>query len=174
MKWLALLIVALALALAAACGDDGGGASPTASGGMTPAGTKDETPTAAATNGGEAPDPTEPTLDEQLTEITSGDMEQTIDPGAGWELVPADITETDTGEAPVCTNFAFDFTWQVQDPFPPDSVDLRWQLTRDESTVEVSSGPDGEQTVGCGLLTGENHSAFPITVALRYRVGSIQ
>jgi hypothetical protein len=174
MRLTALLALVLVLSLAAACGDDDDSTPTGSPDNLTPAGTKDETPTPPSGNGGVAPDPSDPVLDEQLTELTAGDLEQTIQPGESWELDVVAITQEATDEEPVCTNFAFDFTWQVQDPYPPDGVDLRWNLTREASTIEVSSGPAGEQTVGCGLLEGTNAGSAPFTVALRYRVGAIQ
>ena len=174
MRWTALIALLLVLAFAGACGDDDDSTPTGSPDNLTPAGTKDETPTPASGDGGEAPDPADPTLDEQLTELTSGELEQTVQPGESWELDVVAITEEAIDEEPVCTNFAFEFTWQVQDPYPPDGVDLRWNLTRESSTIEVSSGPAGEQTVGCGMLGGMNAGSAPFTVALRYRVGAIQ
>jgi hypothetical protein len=101
-------------------------------------------------------------------------MEQTVEAGAAWSLQTLDITTADTGSEPSCDNFAFDFTWQVQDPYPPDGVDLAWQFTREAGAVEVAAGPAGEQTVGCGLLEARNRGAAPVTVALRYRAGAIE
>ena len=170
MKWVGLAGVSAALALAAACGGDDDETTPTDTPGvLTPVGTKDATPTPLATGGVVPPTPADPTLDEELREITSGSFDETIAAGDSWSI----DTETFAEDGSLCTNFAFDYTWQVQDPFPPDGVDLIWQFTRAAGTVEVASGPGGEQSVGCGLLEALNHGAGPITVAIRYRVGAI-
>jgi len=167
-KWLAPVGVAAVLALAAACGGDDETTPTDAPGAVTPVGTKDATPTPLATVAG-APTPIDPTLDEELTEIASGNFDETIAAGSSWSIDTAAIAGVAS-----CTNFAFDFTWQVQDPFPPDGVDLVWQFTREAGTVEVANGPDGEQSVGCGVLDALNRGAGPVTVAIRYRVGAIE
>jgi len=170
-KWFVLVGVFAAFTLAAACGGDDDETAPTATvGGLTPVGTKDATPTRQATGGAVAPTPADPTLDEELTEITSGGSDEMIAAGGSWSI----DTEMFSEDASLCTNFAFDFTWQVQDPFPPDGVDLIWQFTRAAGTVEVANGPAGEQSVGCGVLAALNRGAAPVTVAIRYRVGAIE
>lgn len=168
MKWLALAGVSAALALAAACGGDSETTPTDTPGGLTPVGTKDATPTLLPTVTG-APTPVDPTLDEELTEIASGNFDETIAAGSSWSIDTAAIA----GDAP-CTNFAFDFTWQLQDPFPPDGVDLVWQFTREAGTVEVANGPDGEQSVGCGVLEALNRGAGTIALAIIYRAGAIE
>ena len=171
MKWFVLTGVFAALALAAACGGDDDETTPTeTAGGLTPVGTKDATPTPLATGVAVAPTPAEPTLDEELKEITSGSSDESIAAGGSWSIDTAAFAE----DASLCTNFAFDYTWQVQDPFPTVNVDLIWQFTRAAGTVEVASGPAGEQSIGCGLLEALNRGAGPITVAIRYRVGAIE
>ena len=171
MKWLALAGVCAALALAAACGGDDGEATPTGTpGGLTPIGTKDATPTPLVSDGAGPPSPLDPTLDEELTEIASGSFEETTAAGDSWSI----DTETFAEDGSLCTNFSFDFTWQVQDPFPPAGVDLIWQFTRAAGTVEVANGPAGEQSVGCGVLEVLNRGAGTITVAILYRVGAIE
>ncbi len=175
MKWLALAGVSAALALAVACGGDDDEATPTDTpGGLTPVGTKDATPTPLASDGAGPPSPVDPTLDEELTEITSGSLLEAIPPGTVIQLDPLGIAVVAAGRTPPCDNFAFDFTWQVQDPFPPDGVDLVWQFIRDGEAIEVAVGPSGEQAIGCGLLEAENRGAEPITVAIRYRIGAIE
>lgn len=177
MKWLVLSGVFVALALAAACGSDDDAATPTDTlGGLTPVGTKDATPTPSSITGpgSGAPAPADPTLDEELTEITSGSLLETLPPGTVFEIDPLGIAGTDTGQTPSCDNFAFDFTWQVQSPYPPDGVDLVWRFIRDGEVIEVATGPAGEQTIGCGLLEAENRGSTGITVAIRYRIGAIE
>lgn len=176
MRRAALAAFAAVLATAVACGGDDAATTTETPGGLTPAGTKNETPTPPPGDGGGSgpPAPADPTLDEELTELASGEIEQVIEPGANLPLDTLQTAVTDTGSEPSCNNFAFDFTWQVQDPYPPDGVDLAWQFTRESGTVEVASGPAGEQTVGCGLLEAQNRSAAPIAVAIRYRIGAIE
>jgi hypothetical protein len=173
-KWFALAGVSVALALAAACGGNDDATPTDTAGVLTPVGTKDATLTPLASDGDGPPVPADPTLDEELTELTYGEAEQTIEPGASWPLQTLEITTAETGTEPSCGNFAFDFTWQVQDPYPPDAVDLAWQFTRDGSTFEVAAGPAGEQAVGCGLLEALNRGSGPVTVAIRYRAGAIE
>jgi hypothetical protein len=176
MRLLLALAALLGVALFAACGgdDDDGDAEPT--GLFTPAGTKDatETPAPVDGNGGVAPEPADPQLDEQLQEVTAGELDATIQPGERYQIDPLAITEAAVGSSPACANFAFDFTWQVQDPFPPEGVQLVWEFTRMGGTVEVANGPAGEQSIGCGLLEAVNRGPAAITVAVRYRVGVIQ
>ncbi len=168
MKWLVLAGVSAALALAAAC--DGGDETPAADtgGALTPVGTKDATPTPLATVTG-APTPIDPTLDEELTEIASGGIEAILAAGDSKSIDTAAIA----GDAS-CMNFAFDFAWQVQDPHPPDGVDLVWQFTREAGTVEVANGPGGDQSVGCGVLEALNRGAGTIALAIIYRAGAIE
>lgn len=172
MRWVVPL-AALALALAAACGDDNGGTPTDTPGGLTPAGTKEQTPSPTSSGVAGPPEPADPTLDEQLTEIDAGSFEETIAAGGTWSVDTLALAEERTGGAPSCTNFAFDFTWQVQEPHPPDGVDLVWQFTREAGTVEVAGGPAGDQSVGCGLLEAVNRGPGPVTVAIRYRTGAI-
>lgn len=175
MRLLLALAALLGVALFVACGgDDAADTQPTEV--ITAAGTKDatETPAPADGSGGVAPEPSDPQLDEQLQEITAGELDAVVEPGGRYEIDPLAITETAVGSAPACANFAFDFTWQVQDPFPPDGVQLVWEFTRMGGTVEVASGPAGEQSIGCGLLEAVNHGPAAIAVAVRYRVGAIQ
>ncbi len=170
MKWFVLAGVLAALALAAACGDDDAATPTDAPGGLTPVGTKDATPTPRATDVAGPPAPADPTLDEELAEIASGNFDEAIAAGDSWSIGTAAFAEDES----LCKNFSFDFTWQVQDPFPPDGVDLIWQFTRAAGTVEVAGGPAGEQSVGCGVLEALNRGAASITVAIRYRVGAIE
>ena len=176
MKWIVLAGVSVALALAVACGGDDDAPPTETSGAMTPAGTKDATPTRSSITGpgSGAPAPADPTLDEELTEITSGSLLTPIPPGTVIQLDPLGIAGVDTGRTPSCDNFAFDFTWQVQSPYPPDGVNLVWQFIRDGDVIEVAAGPAGEQTIGCGLLGAETRVSGRITVAIRYRVGAIE
>jgi hypothetical protein len=173
-KWFVLVGVLAMLALAAACGDDDAAAPTDTLGGLTPAGTKEATPTPLAPDGADPPAgppvPADPTLDEELAEIASGSFDETIAAGDSWSIDTAAFAEDES----LCTNFAFDYTWQVQDPFPPAGVDLIWQFTRAAGTVEVAAGAAGEQSVGCGLLEALNRGDGEIVVAIRYRVGAIQ
>lgn len=172
MRALPLVLFAVVLSsLGLACSGDDDASGPTAV--ITPAGTKDETPTPAPNGGGPAPSPADPQLDEDLQELTSGELEATVEPGGTYEIDPLAITETAVGSTPPCENFAFDFTWQVTDPYPPDDVQLVWRFIRDEGDVDIANAPAGEQTIGCGLLDAVNNGRTAITVAVRYRVGAI-
>lgn len=168
MKSLVPAVAFTLLALAAACGGDDEQTATGTPGGLTPVGTKDATPTSSA-GVAVAPTPLDPTLDEELTEIDAGSFDETIAPGGSWSINTAAVALG----AP-CTNFALDFTWQVQDPYPPDGVELAWQFTREAGTVEVASGPAGEQSVGCGLLELINRGEGDVTVAILYRAGAIE
>ncbi len=76
----AVLVAVAVVGSTIACGGDDG---PAESVDVTPVGTKDATPTPAAIDpGGGAPPPVEPELDEELTEVTRGDLEAAIEPGA--------------------------------------------------------------------------------------------
>ncbi len=175
MKWFVLAGVSAALALAAACGSDDDGTTPTDTpGGLTPVGTKDATPTPSSIDDSGPPAPADPTLDEELTEITYGSLLEAIQPGTVIQLDPLGIAGVDTGHVPPCDNFAFDFTWQVQNPYPPDGVNLVWQFIRDGDVIEVAASPAGEQTIGCGLLEAENRGSMAVSVAIRYRIGVIE
>ncbi|HEY5638802.1 MAG TPA: hypothetical protein VIW01_01985 [Dehalococcoidia bacterium] len=174
MKWLFLAGVSAALTLAAACGGDGDTTPTLTPGGLTPVGTKDATPTPLASDESGPPAPADPTLDEELTQITSGSLLEAIAPGTVIQFDPLGIAGEDTGRTPPCDNFAFDFTWQVQDPYPPAGVNLVWQFIRDGDAIEVAAGPAGEQTIGCGLLEAENRGSMLVTVAIRYRIGAIE
>ncbi len=168
MKWLLLAGVSSVLALAAACGGDDGQDATGTPGGLTPAGTKDATPIHTASVA-VAPTPLDPTLDEELTEFDAGSFDETIAAGGSWSIDTAAVALG----AP-CTNFALDFTWQVLDPYPPAGVNLVWQFTREAGTVEVASGPAGEQSVGCGFLEVLNRGDGAVTLAIRYRAGAIE
>ena len=167
--------VSAALALAVACGgDDDAPPATETPGALTPVGTKDATPTPASTDDSGPPAPADPTLDEDLTEITSGSLLEEIQLGAVIQIDPLAIAAAETGQTPSCDNFAFDFTWQVQSPYPPDGVDLVWQFVRDGDVIEVGAGPAGEQAIGCGILEALNRGAGPITVAIRFRISAIE
>ncbi len=171
MRWFVLGGLLVALAMAAACGGDDDATTPTdAADGLTPVGTKEATPTPLATDDAGPPAPADPTLDEALAEIASGNFDEAIAAGGSWSIDTAAFAEDES----LCANFAFDYTWQVQEPFPPDGVDLIWQFTREAGTVEVANGPAGEQSVGCGVLEALNRGAGSISVAIRYRVGAIE
>lgn len=170
------LLIAATLALlvlTAACGGDDDDPSATLG---TPIGTKDATPEASAeptdAGNGAPPYPADPTLDEELTEFSRGDLEATIEPGDRYLIDPIALANED-GEAPSCDNFLFDFSWQVTDPFPTDGVALTWLFNRSGDEVEVASGPSGEQGIGCGTLAATNGGAAPITVSIKYVVGGL-
>jgi hypothetical protein len=172
MRW-ALSVAAVVVLLLAACGDDDD--APEGTLGATPIGTKDATVTAApdGDGGAEPPDPVEPELDEELTEITRADLDAAIEPGTAYELDPESLS-VDAGVEPNCANFQFDFSWQVTEPFPPDGVTLAWRFEREGGAIDVASGPAGNQAVGCGILRAENRGAAPVTVAIRYAIGAVQ
>jgi hypothetical protein len=154
-------------ALTVACGGDDDNATPAAG---TPVGTKQQTAAPTETepgNGGgaTAPDPVDPVLDEQLTEVARDTLTATIDPGGTYDIDPEALA------AASCDNFQFDFSWQVADPYPPDGVALQWVLVR--NGVVLSSAPNGEQAVGCDAVQAVNNGSTVITVALKYAIGTI-
>jgi hypothetical protein len=168
----ALAVLALStLVLAIACGGDD-----TPSGTISPIGTKSGAPTASAepttANGGPIPAPAEPTLDEAVTLITSGDATAELGPGEIYPFDPQAIAEA-AGSTPSCDNFQFDFTWQVQDPYPPANVTLQWQIERSGSDVKVAEGPSGEQSIGCDTIDLVNTGSGTISVAVKYKIGGL-
>ncbi len=170
---LVTLAAALLPALVLACGgDDGDGGQLT---GITPVGTKESTPTPGPSSGGPAvaPDPVTPELDEELTAITTGDLQATIGPGGTYEIDPEALAAA-AGASDVCENFQFDFSWQIVDPYPVTGVALTWLFDSEQGSVEVASGPAGNQAVGCGSLTARNGGAAPLSVAVKYAIGARQ
>ena len=170
MRTAGLLLTLAALTACVACG--GGSSGPTAV--VSPIGTKAGTPTptpeaTVATGGSGAPDPIEPTLDEALTEIASGALTADVQPGQTYNIDPQSLV---TGP-PSCTNFEFDFTWQVTDPYPPDGADLQWQIQRNASPVKIAEAASGEQSVGCDSLQALNAGSAPISVAIKYKIGGL-
>lgn len=164
------LLTLAALAMCVACG--GGSSGPTAV--VSPIGTKAGTPTptpvaTAAPGGNGAPAPIEPTLDEAVTEIASGDLTADVQPGQTYGIDPQSLVAS----PPSCTNFQFDFTWQVTDPYPADGVDLQWQIQRNGSGVKIAEATSGEQSVGCVSLQALNAGSAPIAVAIKYKVGGL-
>ncbi len=170
MTRLGWLVVVLALAVVCACGGDSG---PTAT--ISPIGTKAATPTPVpgesdGPTGAAVPTPAEPTLDEALTELASGDFTPALGPGETFDIDPETLVEG----APSCTNFEFDFTWQVVDPYPPDGVALQWVLDRDNGdTVTISDDTAGEQSVGCSTVHAVNTGGSEISVAIKYKIGGL-
>jgi len=173
LTWLVPLLAALSFA----CGgdDDGNGDAPVGS--ITPIGTKADTPTPteapASAEPGAAPTPAEPIIDEDLRRIGGGELTEAIAAGATYSFDPLGFPLDPGEETPPCASFGFTFTWQVIDPYPPDSVDLAWQLSRMGGPIVIASGPSGETTVGCGLVEAANRGQAPITVAVRYVTGTI-
>jgi hypothetical protein len=171
MKFALTLAISAILAFAIACGGDDDGTEGEAVD-VTPVGTKEATPEPAPVDPGNGvPEPVEPELDEELTEIARGDLEAVIDPGGSYEIDPEGIA-ADSGALDPCANFQFDFSWQITDPYPPDGTALSWKFANDTSEFEIASGPSGNQSVGCGLLRAENGGAAPITVAIKYAIAS--
>jgi hypothetical protein len=175
---LALLAASIAVALVACGGDDDEVDGPTTV--LTPVGTKAETPTPAQDGGGGSPvtEPAHPELDEELTEVASDTLNLVIVAGGTYVLHTVETVAEASGDAGLtcdtAQNFAFGFSWQVVSPWPPDGVQLAWQITRDSGPVEIASGTAGEQTVGCDTLTAANSGLTPVTVVMKYRAGVIQ
>lgn len=165
------IVVFSTVALTIACGDDD---KPSAT--VAPIGTKSgsptDTPEAAPTDSGAIPDPAEPTLDEELTFITSGDVTADIAPGETYSFDPQTIA-ADVGSTFSCDNLQFGFTWQVQDPYPPDGVTLQWQIERNGAPVKVAEGPSGEQSVGCDIVEVLNSGPDSVVVAVKYKLGGL-
>jgi hypothetical protein len=168
MRTAGLFLTLAALALCVACG---GGSGPTPA--VSPIGTKALTPTptpeATVAPGGGAPDPITPTLDEAVTEIASGDLTADVQPGQMYNIDPQSLVTN----PPSCTNFQFDFTWQVSDPYPPDGVDLQWQIQRNGAAVKIAEATSGEQSVGCVSLQALNAGSSPVSVAIKYKIGGL-
>jgi hypothetical protein len=167
-----LLASVLALSLVACGGDDDTDQDlPN----TTPIGTKDLTPapsgTAAPGDGGAAPEPIDPQIDEELTETARGELEAVIEPAAAYEIDPEALA-AEAGNAPSCDNFQFDFSWQVTDPFPGGEA-LRWQMSREGAEVEIASGASGNQAIGCNQLSAVNNGDATITVSIKYAIGGI-
>jgi len=163
---LALCTAAILIAFGAACSDDGG---PEEAVEVTPVGTKEATPVPEAVNPGEAPAPVEPEVDEELSEVVRGELEAVIEPGLPYEIDPETLA-AEAGVTDACDNFQFDFSWQISDPYPPDGTALFWQFENDSAVFDVASGPSGNQSVGCGLLRGENRGPSTIVVAIKYAI----
>jgi len=170
---LVAFVVLSALAFSIACGGDD---KPTAT--VGPIGTKSGAPSVSADattpvdGGGLAPAPAEPSLDEAITLITSGDVTAELGPGELYPFDPQALAET-AGATPSCDNFQFDFAWQVQYPYPPENVTLQWQIERAGADVKVAEGTSGEQSIGCDTIDLVNTSADSIAVAVKYKIGGL-
>jgi hypothetical protein len=167
-----LAVTAVAALAIAACGGDDDEITPTDI--FTPAGTKADTPTPAASGVGGAPAPADPQMDDELTEIASGELDHAIGPGESAAVIPLDTVADLGSSCDAFPNFAFSFSWQVTDPFPPDGVQISWHLDRDSGSVRIADGPAGEQTVGCEPLSLINDGDAAASVSIRYRVGALQ
>jgi hypothetical protein len=170
MRTAGLFLTLAVLTIGVACG--GGSSGPTAV--VSPIGTKLGTPTptpvaTAAPGGNGAPDPITPTLDEAVTEIASGDLTADVQPGQTYNIDPQSLVTN----PPSCTNFQFDFTWQVTDPYPPDGVDLQWEIPRNGSGVKIAEATSGEQSIGCDSLQAVNAGSAPISLAIKYKIGGL-
>jgi hypothetical protein len=175
-RWVGIALLGT-LFLTAACGGDDDESEPT--GAITPVGTKAETPTPAPDGGGGGPPaPPSPQLDEELTEIAANLIVAVVEPGSDYAIDTIATAAADSGDASLSCdtspNFAFGFTWQVQDPYPPDGVQLSWQLSRPDGAIDIANSTSGEQTVGCETLTAVNDGDTTLTVAVKYRAGVIQ
>jgi hypothetical protein len=122
-----------------------------------------------APGGNGAPDPATPTLDEALREIASGDLSADVQPGQMYNIDPQSLVTN----PPACTNFQFDFTWQVSDPYPANGVDLQWQIQRNGAAVKIAEATSGEQSIGCYSLQAVNAGSAPISVAIKYKIGGL-
>ena len=185
-----LLTLTLALALAvgallAAC--DGDGAKPaargtpraTATATAEPAGALSPTPRLAvgpspAGGAQAAPGAPAPTVPDNVDVLALGEMSLNIGPGDSYQFDPLQLAQEQDVDVPPCAAFLFLFGWQVQQPYPPEGVRLRFDLTRMGSTDEVASGPVGEASIGCGAIDVVNESAVQITVEVRYGIGEVQ
>ncbi|MEO8458773.1 MAG: hypothetical protein ABI559_13295 [Chloroflexota bacterium] len=172
MRAILLLLALSTLAQTIACG--GGDNDSQVS--FSPVGTKTSsltaTPAPTDGSGATAPDPIDPTLDQELHEITNGNQAIDLAPGETFTFDPQALA-TDAGTTPVCANFQFDFSWQVQHPFPPDGVNFQWEIQRNGAPVKVAEGPNGEQSVGCDTVEAANKGDGPITVTVKYKIGGL-
>jgi hypothetical protein len=157
------------MASVAACDGDGGDTDVTIapSGRDTPAAEASPTsPAAVSPTAGEAPEAPVPDVDPSLEVLNLGEVSLSVGPGATYGFEPLDLAD----EAPPCAAFAFLFGWQVQDPYPPDDVELTITSTRMEATETIGEGTSGTATVGCGFIEVNNGSAVAISMQIRYAV----
>jgi hypothetical protein len=170
------LAAAFLLLLLAACGsgDDSATHSPAFSGPTFAANqTKAATPTEAPpTDVRTAPPLASPQLDSVVQKLGEGALDITIGPGESYGFDPLSLPVDSGKQPPPCAAFVFAFTWQVTDPYPAESMDVRWRLNRMGGTVEIAHGPSGEQTVGCGLVEAVNSGDASVSLSVRYLIGT--
>jgi len=178
-----LLTLALALgALLAAC--DSGGRTATPSPGARASATPTSeaaSPTAGPTvgpspTGGaqEAPGAPAPEVPDNVDVLALGEMSLNIGAGDSYQFDPLQLAQDQGVEAPPCAAFMFLFGWQVQDPYPPEGVDLKLRWTRMGSTEVIAEGASGTKSIDCGGIEVVNDSAFQITVEVRYGFGEFR
>jgi hypothetical protein len=168
------LLLALA-ALAAGCDGDGGakvtvaptatvapsdGASPTAEPSQAP-------PVETSPTTGEAPAAPVPDVDPSLEVLNLGELNLNIGAGESYSFDPLQLADD---EEPPCAAFVFLFGWQVQDPYPPEDVELTITSTRMGSSEMIEGETSGTASVGCGFIDVTNESDYPISVQIRYAI----
>ena len=173
------LVLALSFGLLAACGGGNGNEEPTSTPGAEATGEPTSGPTEAPAEPTEAP--TEPSaeapeaapvaLDPGVAPVEEGSFDLAIAPHGSSEIDPLALAGDN---APACAGLVFAFSWQVQDPYPPDGVQLRVTGTRMGATVDLGEGPSGTSSIGCFAIAFINDSDVAVTVQIRYAAGSIE
>jgi hypothetical protein len=176
------LVLALSFGLLAACGggsgdEDSKATAPPATGAPTSgpteaAGEPTAAPTAEPTEpGAEAPEAAPVELEPGVALVEEGSFDLAIAPRGSSEIDPLALAGD---EAPACAGLVFAFSWQVQDPYPPDGVQLRVTGTRMGATVDLGEGPAGTSSIGCFAIEFISDSDIALTVQIRYAAGSIE
>jgi hypothetical protein len=173
------------MAIAAACNDGDAGPQVTVQPGAestptltstAPTATPSPTPTpesALSPTAQEAPAAPVPTVDPSLEVLTIGEMNVTLGPGDSYPFDPLQLGIDQGVEVPPCAAFTFLFGWQVQDPYPPEGVDIIFQWTRMGGAEEIGRGVSGETSVGCGSIEMTNDGAVTATVQIRYAIAQL-
>lgn len=169
--WAAILV---ALAVSTACGDDDAGSRDGVI--TTPSGTK-ASPTQAAgsspTETQEAPDPPVPELDEAAQQLGEGSLSAPIYPGMSYPIDPLGLALEVGIHQPPCEQFVFAFGWQVTDPYPPEGVDVYFQIQRERGPVRIAEGPAGSAQTGCEIVEIVNAAQGFISIDLHYIIGGV-
>jgi hypothetical protein len=167
----------LTLGFAAGCSDGDGDADPTATL-LAPTAAPTEPPAEPTATLPPNPTPAGVVIPEApalppeagITVHQQGTLDLTIAARGASEIDPLALV----GDAEVpCAALSVGFSWQVQDPYPPEGVDLRITGVRMGAEVDLGDGAVGTSSVGCFALIFHNDSDFPIQVEVRYAAGSI-
>lgn len=156
----ASLLTLIAVGLFIACGGDDDSSDPSAS--------ASPTTTAVAT----PPPLADPQLPSGLREVARGDLgEIEVPVGGVYYIDPRTLAARGT-IAPPCEGFVFAFSWQLNDPYPPEEESFEWQVQRDGGNASLSTDEGGQESVGCESLQAVNKGEEPLTVEVRYVIGA--